>query len=301
MGHVIAVANMKGGVGKTATVLMLSHALAANANGSRILIIDTDAQASVSFCTAGDALHAELIRSGKTTDAFLEDYWRSGRNPHLADYVRPAVGRVMHNNRALDISLIAASPGLRAIERGLIHALTRPAPNTGYQHSMEQIEAEICRIIAPQLAELRRQFDFILVDCAPGISLMTEAAIRIADLVIVPTIPDYLSVLGLNAFTHSVWANLVDTRAHSRQPHVLITRFRMNVNAHLSTVAALIGLAQQPHPGFRLFSVKIREAAAVPVAIENAATGYPLFQNLWGGALVSDLQTLVNEVRSALA
>lgn len=298
MGHVIAVANMKGGVGKTATVIMLSHALAADDSRKNVLIMDVDAQASASFCTAGDALHTQLIESGLTTDAFLDDFLAKKLDRTLASYVRPAVSNVMHNGNALDISLIASSPALRGIERGLIHALTR----SGYD--MARIEGEMCSIMAAHLAELRRRYAYVLVDCAPGISLMTEAAIRVADLVVVPTIPDYLSVLGLNAFRRNVWNDLVNADGNlpkpSRPAHVLITRRKSNVNAHQQTVASLTAQAQAMKPDFKLFRAMIPEAALVPMALERTATDYPLFLSLWGN-LVPELQSLVNEVKSALS
>lgn len=298
MGHVIAVANMKGGVGKTATVIMLSHALAADDSAKKVLIMDVDAQASASFCTAGDALHTELIEGGLTTDAFLEDFLAKNIDRTLAGYVRPAASNVMHNGNVLDISLIASSPALRNVERGLIHALTR----SGYD--MARIEAEMCSIMVAHLGELRRKYAYILVDCAPGISLMTEAAIRVADLVVVPTIPDYLSVLGLNAFRRNVWNDLVDADSKLPKPprpaHVLITRRRSNVNSHQQTVASLSAQAQARRPDFKLFRSMIPEAAVVPVALEKTATDFPLFLSLWGN-LVPELQSLVNEVKSALS
>jgi cellulose biosynthesis protein BcsQ len=68
-GKLIAVANMKGGVGKTTTVVMLAEALAAD--GARVLVVDLDPQASVSVCLAGPDRLWGMIAQGRTLEAYL--------------------------------------------------------------------------------------------------------------------------------------------------------------------------------------------------------------------------------------
>jgi cellulose biosynthesis protein BcsQ len=71
-GKLIAVANMKGGVGKTTTVVSLAEALAADNPSASILVIDLDPQASASVCLAGDDLLSEMITKNRTLEDFLE-------------------------------------------------------------------------------------------------------------------------------------------------------------------------------------------------------------------------------------
>jgi chromosome partitioning protein len=56
-----------------------------------------------------------------------------------------------------------------------------------------------------ELKKTKKSYDYILIDCAPGISALTEVSIRLAELVIVPTIPDQLCAYGLQAFCNSMW------------------------------------------------------------------------------------------------
>jgi chromosome partitioning protein len=288
-GIVLTVANMKGGVGKTATVVELSQALAADDPRNRILVVDVDAQASASFAIAGEEILSHLIRDGRTIDAFLEDLLIRNRPRTLADCVRRDISCVYHADTPLDISIIASSPPLRTVERGLIHALTRS------KYDMERIEVEMCGLIRDELTTLRDQFDYIIFDCSPGISLLTEAAIREADLVVVPTIPDFLSMLSLNAFRDNVWNKLVEAGGGlprpRRLPNVLLTRRRMT-RAH--KIEPFYDL-----PGVNCFDTIIPESPTVPEALERTVVGYPTFVSLWQ-EMVPILQNLVREIKYQL-
>jgi chromosome partitioning protein len=288
---IIAIANMKGGVGKTATVVSLAEALAAS--GYRTLVIDLDAQANASICIAGDSLLAALIARKATIEGFLADHLLGRKTIAFADCVRNNVSNVTHLNRQLTISLLPSSPELRHFEQRIIHDLTQR------KMSWSDITNGLSALMSGQLATVRRNFDFILIDCAPGISVLTEVSIRLADLVIIPTIADFLSTFGLQTFCATLSdRGLTERVRKSRRPRVLITR-RRQVRIHTQTVEKLRNEATAQEPAFDVFRTEIPEAVAIADALSQIHR-FPIFSQKWGPVVVPLLSDLVREIGDTL-
>jgi cellulose biosynthesis protein BcsQ len=253
---IIAVANMKGGVGKTTTVVSVAEAMAAS--GKRVLVIDLDPQANASICLAGDALLATLIRRKATIEGFLDSHLLGDKSISFSDCIRNNVSNVFHVNQQLSISLLPSSPELRHFEQKIIHDLTER------KMSWLEIIKGLQGVMSTQLTRSRNSFDVILIDCAPGISVLTEVSIRLADLIIIPTIADFLSTFGLQTFCAALSERGVTpgTRRKSRRPHVLITR-RRQVRIHDETAEKLRNEASAPKPAFEVFKTEIPEAIKI--------------------------------------
>ena len=291
-GKVIAVANMKGGVGKTTIVVALAEALAAE--NKSVLVIDADAQANASICIAGDILLTSLIHSGHTVDAFLDDFLIGGRKIQFSDCILRQASGVSHCGTTLPISLLASSSELRLLEREIIFKLTAE------KYGLDAIVGRIFLVLKEQLGAraLLQNYDYVIVDCAPGISALTEASIRLADLVIVPTIPDYLSSYGLKSFCKIIWDSRPPgslMRRPKRPPRVLMTRKR-EVNEHRRIAKALRDDSRTG--AFELFETEIPERIGIAESLKTNGA-YPTFTTKWG-TNVPLLNSLAQETMEAL-
>jgi chromosome partitioning protein len=309
--HLIAVVNMKGGVGKTSTVVSLADALATKAVGS-ILVADVDTQATASYCIAGDAVLTEIIKDNKTIDQFLvRRLVEEDGSARLSNYIRPNVSNTRHLRKPLDISLLASSTTLRASEREIVRKLTA----AGY--GLVAIEQKISSILRSEISALGDKYRFIIVDCAPGISPFTTAAIGLADLVLVPTIPDAPSFLGLAAFLNSVHRDMT-FQGSQRPPHVLLTRYaprtftgwipgtrnRGRLNHQEDYRRKIAALSQTGNPAFKLLKTIMIETISMPHAMSLGAghpQGAPTFAQKYPDKLGTLLDKLAVEILEALS
>lgn len=301
-GKIIAVANMKGGVGKTTTVVMLAEALAAlpadtrareTPRLNRVLVIDFDAQSSASFCIAGDAHFTSMIQRGRTIDAYVQEELLGRHTGTLIQRVQNQVSETRYKGDALDISLIACGVGLRRSERHLMVALN----SQGF--SLEDGERKVWDAMLPDLDSLRGQYDYILFDCAPGISLMTDIGIRAADIVVATTMPDYLSRYGLEMFVRTTWLDASSLPRPKRLPYVLITRFQANIRQHKHVLEQLECEAAQADRHWQMFKTRI------PVSAHLAQTlgpndEWPTLSGRYRHLLKEVIEPLVDELKGYL-
>jgi chromosome partitioning protein len=165
MGRVCAVANQKGGVGKTTTVVNLGAYLAAA--GQRILVVDIDPQANATGSLGIDKYH--LLRS--IYDSIVAEV---------------PLDQALTLTSRLGLDLIPSSPALAGAEVELVPMLAR--------------EFRLKQAIQP----LRNRYDHMLIDCPPSLGLLTINALTAADEVIIPIQCEYLPMEGLAQLLHSI-------------------------------------------------------------------------------------------------
>jgi cellulose biosynthesis protein BcsQ len=290
---IIAVANMKGGVGKTATVVSLAEAFAAG--GARVLVIDLDAQANASVCIAGDMTLARLMERRATVEGFLDDQLLGRKRLSLSDCIATNISGVTHLGMPLAVSLLPSSPELRSFEHRLLHDLTQRSM------SWANIVNGLFSTVSTQLQAARKEHDVILIDCAPGISVLTEVSIRLADLVIVPTIADFLSTFGLQNFCATLASRALTRKIlrTSGLPHVLITRRRQVINQN-ATARLLRNEMEAEQPTFVVFETEIPETVAVAEALGEVKKKNPTFTQKWGPLISPLLSDLTHEIGDVL-
>ncbi|KUO68010.1 MAG: hypothetical protein APF80_09505 [Alphaproteobacteria bacterium BRH_c36] len=190
MGYFLAVANRKGGVGKSTISVMLAHAFAVW-GGKRVLLIDLDAQSNSSLILTGNAHWIEAQKNSHNIAAYIEDRMY-GQNP-IADYILKGVGDIETDDaRPATIDLLPGSLQFEDMQDELISHYSRH--NTPFRQAKARCAEHFRRALqfAAPLADL------IVLDCAPGISNATQAALRLADQVIVPFRPDSVSEFAVD-------------------------------------------------------------------------------------------------------
>jgi chromosome partitioning protein len=179
--NAIAVMNTKGGVGKSTLVLALAETLSAF-HGKNVLVIDSDAQASVSSMLMTVANLHKLQSQGLTMVDFLV---ASVLNNQQTEWTRYVVRNVSDVDDARSVYLLPSDMQLTLFEREV---------------SKESLHGRMRTVIGGILTEARRVFDIVLIDCPPGLSVLTECWLREADFHISPTKADYVSICGLEVF-----------------------------------------------------------------------------------------------------
>jgi len=167
---VIALTNQKGGVGKTTTAVNLGVGLAKQ--GKKVLLIDADAQANLTMALG----YSKPDDIPVTLSTVMQDI--------MDDKPFDVQGAILHHNEGVD--LLPSNIELSGLEVRLINAISRES------------------ILKTCISEVKKNYDFVLVDCMPSLGMLTINALAAADSVVIPTQPHYLSAKGLELLLRSV-------------------------------------------------------------------------------------------------
>ena len=209
---IVAVINYKGGVGKTTLTANLAAELAYR--GKRILVMDMDAQCSLTFSfVTPDYWESELgggdgKHGGRTIKRWFDGIVdEEGEAVGLEELVLPGVkagGSLGDKGGCLH--LIPSHLGLINIDLELAYLLSGAAPNR-----LRRRRARVYGQLRSHLNAYATEagYDYVLIDCPPNFNIVTKNAIVASDQIVIPARPDYLSTLGIDYLLRSLRA-LVD-------------------------------------------------------------------------------------------
>ena len=253
---VIAITIQKGGVGKTTTTVNLGVGLACNRK--KVLLIDADPQGSLTISLGiknPDALDVSLAT---VMDAAIED--RS---------MDESAG-ILHHGEGVDI--LPSNIELSGMETGLFNIMSREYVLRNYIDSV------------------RKNYDYIFIDCMPSLGMMTINALVAADSVIIPSQPSFLSTKGLNLLLHSISKVKRSIHPSLKIDGILFTMVDSRTNNAKDIIETLRDTVGQ---SIRIFDTEIPHSVR---AAECSLTGESIFAHDKNGKVAAAYENLTKEV-----
>ncbi len=193
---VIAIANYKGGVGKTSTVHNVADGL--SRKGKKVLMLDLDPQGNLTECTLPKQRRGEI--KDTISDAM------TAKNVPLP---------IVHIKERVDL-----------VPCSLRHSNTE---------TVISLRSDRSEVLKPLVDEVRGQYDFILIDCPPTPSLLTVNALVAADSVVIPVESQYLPMKGINQIMKMIEQVKGKLNPSLYLGGILITRYKRNNLAAMVT------------------------------------------------------------------
>ena len=210
---VIALTNQKGGVGKTTTAVNLGVSLVQQ--GKKVLLIDADAQANLTMALGYNRPDDIPITLSTVMQNIIDD--------KTLDVSQG----IIHHSEGVD--LLPSNIELSGFEVRLINAMSRE------------------RVLKTYVNEVKKNYDYVLIDCMPSLGMITINALAAADSVIIPTQPHYLSAKGLELLLRSVSMVKRQINPKLRIDGILMTMVmpRTNISKEI-TASVVYGCVLEP-------------------------------------------------------
>jgi chromosome partitioning protein len=205
--EIVSVINYKGGVGKTTVTANLAAYLAYF--GKKVLLLDMDAQASLTFSFVSPDYWDTNLKVDKTIKKWFDCISQEvSVYPLTQLIIEPDQinNHLITSGRTGKISLISSHLGLINVDLELATLLGGA--------SMDQTKRKYIKVHGNLRKELKslpnELYDIVLIDCPPNFNIVTKNALIASDKILVPAKPDYLSTLGIDYLQRSVASLITD-------------------------------------------------------------------------------------------
>lgn len=207
MGYVIATANMKGGVGKTTITVNLATCLA-KYHGKRVLVLDLDSQISATLSLMSPLEFAKRRKNRKTFRYLIDQVITPEVNPKFT------IQDIVHAN-VCNLSGLDLLPGdIDLYDEFVVSEMLHQQSVALGEQDFETVWNRFERVLINNILKpVRQEYDFILLDCAPGYNLLTRSALACSDFYILPAKPEPLSVVGIQLLERRI-GQLKDSHEH---------------------------------------------------------------------------------------
>lgn len=238
---ILAIANHKGGVGKTATTHALGAALAEN--GKRVLMVDIDSQSGLTGACGVESPSLSLANV------------IGGAQPG-----KTGMAKIIQELSS-NLYLAPASPELSTSELGLAMRMGRE------------------NVIKKALVGLEDQYDICLIDCPPSLGLITVSALVAAHAVLIPTQPQIVDLRGLRLFLDTIEQVRQELNPGLHLLGILVTFYDARLSHHREAVAAMEGASLPVLPVRIGRSVRVAEAAGAGQSVITWESSNPQSEN----------------------
>lgn len=192
MGIVISTVNMKGGVGKTTLTVNLAACLAKN-HHKKVLVLDLDSQISATLSLMPPIEFAKIRKKSRTLNYLLDKYIQLNNRKQLNTYD-------IILDDICELKNLHLLPGdIELYDEYLVsEMLHNEVMSEGKAGDFDTVWNNFeRRLINNILESVRNEYDFIIMDCAPGYNLLTRSGIAASDYYLLPARPEPLSIVGI--------------------------------------------------------------------------------------------------------